>query len=53
MHTSGITVDEGIAADFAALKSDSSTLFLQYRISNDRFVRTSQGLSPVLPRCGL
>ena len=43
MHTSGITVDEAVAADFATAKQDPSLLYLQYRISNDRFTRTASG----------
>ena len=43
MHTSGITVDEAVAADFASAKQDPSLLYLQFRIASDRFVRTSSG----------
>ena len=43
MHTSGITVDESVAAEFAAAKADPSVLYLQYRIINDRFQRTGTG----------
>ena len=43
MHTSGITVDEAVSAEFAAAKHEPSSLYLQYRISNDRFVRVGSG----------
>jgi len=41
MHTSGITVDDEVLAEFSAARQDPSTLFLQYRIQADRFHRTS------------
>lgn len=43
MHTSGITVDEAVAGEFAAAKDDASVLYMQYRIINDRFQRTGTG----------
>ena len=43
MHTSGISVDDEVLAEFSAARQDPSTLFLQYRIQSDRFHRTTTG----------
>lgn len=43
MHQSGITVSEGLKADFNAACEDADSLFIKIEIKDDDFVKTAQG----------